>query len=224
MLWQLCSYTTLLLVLCVVSAQCSIEAQAYSANDNLQTKRGYLKLNGVAVWQASWRGDGEYPNDRGANMFVVDTSTCTLRESRRFDTSHSRGAAAHLRDYIQGLSNGTVLVGVSADEASSNLDAAEATLSRLGADVSDVKWRGAWVFVAEIGDPLKTVLDKELTETAANARQPYVNVSFAAGEYNAMYHRSISAELIYLDEIIIYAHSLLLAIYRSWFVCWLSHR
>ena len=77
------------------------------------------------------------------------------------------------------MSDGTVLVGVSADEASRYLRAALTTLSGLGADVSDVGWRGAWVFVAEIGNPSKTVLDKELTEAAANARQPYVNVSFA---------------------------------------------
>ena len=104
----------------------------------------------------------------------IDTSTCTLQESRRFDTFGDRRAAARLRDYIQGLSDGTVLVGVSTDEASRYLDAAEATLSGLGADVSDVGYRGAWAFVAEIGDPSKTVLDKELTEAAANARQPIV--------------------------------------------------
>jgi len=147
------------------------------------------------VWQASWHGDGEYPNDRGANMFVVDTSTCALQESRRFDTPHRRGAAAYLRDYLQGLSNGTVLVGVSADDASSNLDAAEATLSGLGADVSDVRWRGAWVFVAEIGDPSKTVLVKELNWRAATAHQPYVNVSFPG-------RRANSSQLTSLGEFI----------------------
>jgi len=116
-------------------------------------------------------------------MFVVNTYTCTLEDSQLFDTFGDSDAAARLSDYIQGLSDGTVLVGVSADEASHYLWAAEATLRELGVDVSDVGHRGAWVFVAEIGDPSKTVFDKELTEAAANARQPYVNVSFAAGAY-----------------------------------------
>jgi len=156
----------------VILVRCSIEAQAYGANSNWQTRYGYVKLNGVAVWQSSW-AEGGHPNRRGANMLTIDTSTCTLQQSRRFDTFDG-GAAARLRDYIQGLSNGTVLVGVSCDEASRYLDAAEATLSALGADVSDVGYRGAWAFVAEIGDPSKTVLDKELTEEAANARQPIV--------------------------------------------------
>jgi len=158
-------------MLCIILAPCWVEAQAYGANTYDKKRYGYVELNGVAVWQSSWHG--EHPNQRGANMFTIDTSTCTLRRGRRFDT-FDNGPAARLRDYIQGLSNGTVLVGVSADEASRYLEAAEATLSSLGADVSDVEYRGAWAFVAEIGDPSKTVLDKELTEEAANARQPIV--------------------------------------------------
>ena len=114
---------------------------------------------------------------------LIRLLACTLVDWQLFDTYDDSGAAARLRDYIQGLSDGTVLVGVSADEVSRYLWAALTTLSGLGADVSDVEHRGAWVFVAEIGDPSKTVLDKELTETAANARQPYVNVTFAAGAY-----------------------------------------
>jgi len=124
------------------------------------------------VWQASWLG--EHANRRGANMFTIDTSTCTLQESRTFDTCGDRRAAGRLRDYIQGLSDGTVLVGVSADEASQYLSAAQSTLAALGADVSDVRYRGAWAFVAEIGNPSKTVLDKELTVASATARQPIV--------------------------------------------------
>jgi len=194
------SYTSLLLMLYVVSRQCSIEAQAYSANPNDETRYGYVKLNGVAVWQASWPWHGEYKNDRGANMFVVDTSTCTLQESQSYDTYGDRGAAARLRDYLQGLRNGTVLVGVSADEASKYLDAAEATLSGLGADVSDVGWRGAWAFVAVIGDPSQTVLDKELEETAANARQPVVTAFFAGAWYELLYNDFI-LPMVYVGQI-----------------------
>ena len=160
------------LTLCVILARCSIEAQAFAAKwdeGGPVTRYGHVKLNGVAVWQASWHG--EHPNPRGANMFTIDTSTCTLQQWRTFDTHGERRAAGRLRDYIQGLSNGTVLVGVSADEASRYLEAAEATLSALGANVSDVEYHGAWAFVAEIGDPSKTVLDKVLTP---EERQPIV--------------------------------------------------
>ena len=124
------------------------------------------------MWQASW--GGEHPRERGANMFTIDRSTCTLVQSQNFDTHVDNGAVARLNVYLQGLSDGTVLVGISCDDASRKLDAAKATLSALGADVSDVERRGAWVFVAEIGDPSKTILDKELTEESALARDPIV--------------------------------------------------
>ena len=166
----------ILLMLCVISAQCSIEAQAFGANNNDVTKYGFLKLNGVSVWDASWRG--EYPVSRGANMFVIDTSTCTLVESQSFDTYGDSGAAARLRDYLQGLSDGTVLVGISCDEASRYLDAAEATLTGLGADVTDVGFRGAWCFATEVGDPSTTVLDKELTQSSALGRDPVLSQNF----------------------------------------------
>jgi len=129
------------------------------------------------VWQASWAG--EYPVYRGANTFVIDPSACTLVESQSFDTYGDSGAGGRLRDYLQGLSDGTVLVGVSCDEASRYLDAAEATLTGLGADVSDVGHRGAWAFLAEIGDPSKTIVDKELTEASALGRDPILTASVA---------------------------------------------
>jgi len=164
-------------MLCVISGLCLIEAQAYGANFIQHKRYAYVQLNGVFVWQSSWFG--EYPNSRGINVMIVDASSCTLQVWRRFDTHLERDAAARLRDYLQGLSDGTVLVGVSCDEASRHLSNALPTLSALGADVSDVGFRGAWVFVAEKGNASKTVLDKQLTETAyAKARQPRINVTF----------------------------------------------
>ena len=162
-------------MLCIILAQCWIEAQAYSANRSNQSKNGYVKLNGVAVWQASW--EGEFKNRRGVNVIIVDPSTCTMQDSRNFDTYGDSHAADQLCDYLQGLSDGTILVGVSCDEASEYLSNALPALSALGADVSDVEYRGAWVFVAEKGNPDKTKLDKVLTEEAANDKQPYVTTS-----------------------------------------------
>ena len=163
-------------MLCVISALCSIEAQAYGGNVDGHPRYAYVKLNGVAVWQASWYG--EYPNNRGVNVVIVDLASCTMHEWHNFDTYVDRAAAARLRDYIRGLNDGTVLVGVSCDSAETYLSDAFATLSALGADVSDVRQRGAWAFVAVKGDPSKTVFDKKLTEATANANQPRVNADF----------------------------------------------
>ena len=169
------------LMLRVIAAQCWIDAQAYGSNIYNEKKYAYVKLNGVAVWQASWKG--EFPNRRGANVIIVDPASCTLQVWRNFDTFGSRRDALQLRDFLQRLSNRTVLVIVSCDEASRYLYDVEPTLNALGADVSDVRYRGAWVFVAEKGDPAKTVLDKKLTEAAAQARQPRVNASFEGAYY-----------------------------------------
>ena len=159
-----------------------IEAQGYGWNNNNVPKYGFLKLNGDAVWQVSLQAGHATGRGRGANMFVVHRSTCTLVYSQNFDTNGDMGAAARLRDYIQGLSVGTVLVGISSDEASNHLADAEATLAGLGADVSDVEIRGAWAFVAIKGDPSKTVLDKVLTPASALERDPIVTVTLAAGK------------------------------------------
>ena len=162
-------------MLCVISAQCLIEAQAYGGNRYDYVKYGYVKLNGVAVWQSSWHGD--FPNRRGVTVIVVDPPSCTVLASRTYDTFGSSREAYRLRDYLQGLSDLTVLVAVTADEASRYLRSAISTLRELGAEVADVGHRGAWVFVAEKGDPASTVLDKELTETSATRRQPQVTTA-----------------------------------------------
>jgi len=163
--------------MCVTAGLCLIEAQAFGGNDNDHKRYGYVKLNGIFVWQASWHG--EYPRNRGANVMIVDPSSCTLQEWQSFDTVAVRDAAARLRDYLQGLIDGTVLVGVSCDSADTYLSDALPTLSALGADVSDVGFRGAWVFVAAKGDSSKTMLDKQATEAAEpDARQPHINVTY----------------------------------------------
>ena len=162
---------------CAVPPPCLIEAKAYSANKYNQMKHGYLKLNGTAVWQSSWHGG--HTNDRGVNMIEVDTCNCTLSKWQNFDTSSDSSAGDQLREYLQRLDESTVLVGVTAYEASRYLDPAEAALAELGANVSDVGYRGAWVFVTEKGDKSKTVFDKESTEQGAFARQPKINTYFS---------------------------------------------
>ena len=137
-----------------------------------------MQLNGVAVWRSSWFAGG-HPLNRGVNVIVVDPSSCTFQEWHNFDTYVDRDAGARLRDYLQGLSDGTVLVGVSCDSAEAYLNDALTTLSALGADVSDVEYRGAWTFAAVKGDPSKTVFDKVLTEASeANSRQPRINAIY----------------------------------------------
>ena len=111
-------------------------------------------------------------------MMIVDPSSCTLQKWRHFDTYDDTSAGDRLLVYIEQLSEGTVLVGISCDSASTYLNSALPTLNAMGADVSDVGYRGAFVFAMEKGDPSKTVLDKQPTEAAAYARHTRISVTF----------------------------------------------
>ena len=140
-------------------------AQAYSANSNSQTGDGFLSLNAVNV---SFGGNN--PNDLRANIFVIDTSDCTV--AGKF-VSEGGDSAGELRQYLDQMSARTVVVGVSADGTGSYSDAAEVFVTTLGVNVTDVSSRGAWVFVVEIGA-------KTMIATAPNATvpQPSVTASF----------------------------------------------
>ena len=125
-----------------------------------------MSLNAVNV---SFGGNN--PNDLRANIFVVDTSDCTV--AGKFVSEGGDAAGDQLRQYLGQMSERTVVVGVSADGTGSYSDAAEVFVSTLGVNVTDVSSRGAWVFVVEIGA-------KTMIATAPNATvpQPSVTASF----------------------------------------------
>jgi len=162
-----------------ILARCSIEVLAYGANNNCTPKYGYVKLNTAPVWQASWCG--KFKNLRGVNVVVADPFKCSVRETRSFDTYGDSSAANQLRDYLQQVNRGSIIVGVSADEASHLLASALQTLRDLGADVADVQRRGSFGFVAQKGFPAKTALRKVLTETESYMNPPHFKVTVVNG-------------------------------------------
>jgi len=151
----------------VVTANCSVNVLAYSANDDCTRRIGQVKVNGVVVWQGSWAGHFSTP--RGVNTLRIDPFSCSVLEGPlRFDTYESQNSARKLTDYLQQLDDGSVIVGVTADEASRNLSSALPTLREFGIDVADVGIRGSFSFIAQKGYPDKTVLRKVLTEEESN--------------------------------------------------------
>ena len=157
----------------VILAHCSIEVQAYGANNNRTTKYGFVNLNTVPVWQAAWLGT-PYTNARGVNVMLVDPFKCSLHESRKFDTYRDANAANELNNYLQQISSYYIVVGVTAD-AVTRLATALPTLAAMGADVADVQYRGAFAFVAQKGFAAKTVLSKALTQSQSYVSQPHVS-------------------------------------------------
>ena len=161
---------------CLISALCSIEVLAYGANSNRTSRYGYVKLNQVPVWQASWYG--RFRNRRGVNIVVVDHFRCSVREIRQFDTFGNPNATVDLILYLQQVYHGSIIVGVSADEPTRSLTRALPTLAEMiGANVADVQYRGAFAFVAQRGFPAKTVLRKALTQEESFTNQPHFNVT-----------------------------------------------
>ena len=166
---------------CLISALCSIEVLAYGANLDNIARYGYVKLNAVTMWQASWLG--EFPNRRGVNIILVDQFQCSIVESRRFDTWSESKAAIELSNYLQQVRRGSIIIGVSADDPGGYLASALPTLREIGADVTDVQIRGSFGFVAQKGFPAKTVLHKALTQAESNANQPHFNVTITGAIY-----------------------------------------
>ena len=130
---------------------CSIEVQAYSANDLGTPSYGFVKLNAVSVWRGSYYGT--YRNFRGVNIILVDPSGCSVHESRHFDTCDpaQSNAATELSSYLQQMGRFYIIVGVTGDEPSYQLHAALPALREIGVDVGDVQYRGSFAFVAQSG-------------------------------------------------------------------------
>ena len=86
-----------------VADSCILELKAYSAYNSpwrcTPDIRGYVRLNGEDVWQASWCG--AYPSHRGFNTLLVNPINCTVHESRQFDTFASSVASQQLSAYLQ---------------------------------------------------------------------------------------------------------------------------
>jgi len=163
----------------VVTANCSIDAMAYSAasfGGRCLTKVGHVKLNGDVVWKAGWC-HLNLPNLRGVNTLLIDPFTCSVQENRTFDTWASSSAATQLSNYLNQLIHGRVIVGVSADEASLRLSIALPTLRQFGVEVADVRYRGSFTFVVQKGYPAKTVLSKAVTQRESSIAPAHVNAT-----------------------------------------------
>jgi len=161
----------------LVTANCSVRVQSYSAygscRDPAYVSYGYVKLNGVAVWQGSWCGN--YSNLRGVNTVLIDPFTCTKLDSRRFDTHASSAAATALSTYLHVVNHGTIIVGVSGDAARDALNNALSTLRQMRVEVADLQQRGSFAFIAQKDFSAKTVFRKVLTEIESYRQAAYVN-------------------------------------------------
>jgi hypothetical protein len=100
-------------------------------------------------------------NFRGVNILQIDPFNCILLKVNRFDTVYPSTASSDLMNYLQSVSNGTVLVGVTSNGSIADLPLALDSFSNLGISLGDVKQGGSFAFVTEIGHSYdKTILNK----------------------------------------------------------------
>ena len=163
-------------VISVIAAKCSIEAQAFGGVNRV----GFVKMNNDTVWETLNRAPTQ--QIRGVNILSVEPFNCSLLESHNFDTYMSTAAARGLSTYLQQVRHGDFIVGVTADEPTRRLASALPALQQLGVDVSDVRFRGSFVFVAQKGFPAKTELRKALNEQESARNQPRLSVNIAGNK------------------------------------------
>ena len=162
-----------ILTIIVIVANCSIEAQAYDGNSGY----GFVKLNNDTVWETSNRAPTQ--QIRGVNILLFEPFNCSLLDSRNFDTYEYREAATEVSTYLRQVDQGVIIVGVTHDEPTHYLASALSALQQLRIDVSDVQYRGSFVFVAQKGFPAKTELRKALNEQESARNQPRLSVNIA---------------------------------------------
>jgi len=176
-----------------VTANCPVHALSYSAygpDSSCVPHEGFVKLGGSTVWESAWCGS--LPDYRGVNILKIDPFTCTLLESRTFDTHIAASYATYLTNYLDGLSDGDVVVGVTADEPRRRLHPALPTLSAWGVDVADVGFRGSFAFVAQKGDASKTVMDKVPSNGISAFAPAEVDVIVQGSLLTAHYNHSMN--------------------------------
>ena len=78
---------------------------------------------------------------------------------------HLFASSASLITYLNSLSKGTILTGVTCDEPYLSLAPAFPLLLSMGVDVRNVGFRGMFAFILEIGDRNKTIFSGTMTRT-----------------------------------------------------------
>jgi len=137
-----------------IAAYCRIELLSWGYDDT-PAKNGYARVNGRTVVNYNRPNQNELV--RGFNFNLLRTSNCSTTESKHFDTYDSNSASADLAQYLGSLAPGTVLYGVTCDDATDALQTvARNALWDIGIDVGNLAHRGKLTFVATIGNRLLT--------------------------------------------------------------------
>jgi len=107
---------------------------------------------------------------------------CSIDGGHFCDSYWDKTAATKLVSYLEKVPDGTVLIGITTDEAANYLAKALPALLDFGVDVSDVQFQGSFGFIAQKGFPEKTVLRKVTTADESNTNPAKFNAT-VTGRY-----------------------------------------
>jgi Interleukin-like EMT inducer len=128
---------------------------------------GYIAINSNSVINTNYRG---------FNLVELNVSSCLSTNIRHFDTWASTVDSDNMATYINSLPLNTVLIGVTADEASFSLTQnARSALLSIGVNVTGLQYHGKVAFLTKIGQPSITMA--QVSPAGGNNLKLNVNVS-----------------------------------------------
>ena len=122
-----------------------MELRSWGKFDDSTERYGYIKVN-----QHNIPG----PRFRGITVAkFTSLSTCQLGNLTSYDTYKSAVNARDLRDWLASVEEGSIVIGVSTDDSSTEIEPARAIFTSMGIDITamDLRWRFA--FVTQVGSP-----------------------------------------------------------------------
>ena len=122
---------------------------SWGSNDTVKGN-GYISVRRNTVSK-------KITNERGFNIVELNVRKCSISDVHTLYTYDS--SARILTNYITNLPTLTVLIGVTADEASTNLEInLKKALLSIGVNVTGLQFQGKLAFVTQIGQPALTVM------------------------------------------------------------------
>jgi len=122
---------------------------------------GNITLNDDVVLETLWTSNSVY---RGFNIVELAVGNCSVSSNssyHQFDTCGDGLESESMAKYITALPKSTVLVGVTADDAQSQLCSRPSAINALlsiGVNVTGLVYNGKISFVAQVGQPSATLM------------------------------------------------------------------
>ena len=117
---------------------------------------GYISVNGIVAMTMTLDPSASH---RGFNMVELVLDNCTAINAHQFDTYGVAAAGDAMIAYVSTLPVSTVVIGVTFDDANSQLSSqVKTSLLGFGIDATHLQFRGKLTFVAQIGHPSGTMM------------------------------------------------------------------